>query len=142
MRRLVLLFIVLFNYTAFAQNAEYSIVVKDIETQLPIENATVFIMKTKQTLLSNADGKVTFMLNGSSSLEVTQTDYEKITLRWGPLKPDMFVVYLKSNNTKLDEIVVSKENPQKNPPKNCCQFKAKTSFVLQIKSICKRVFYA
>ncbi|MTH14341.1 hypothetical protein [Flavobacterium sp. LC2016-01] len=113
MRRLVLLFIVLFNFAAFAQDAEYSIVVKDIETQLPIENATVFIMKTKQTLLSNKDGKVTFRLNGSSSLQVSQIDYEKVTLRWGPLKPDLFVVYLESNNTKLDEIVVSKENPQK-----------------------------
>ncbi|MCD0469032.1 hypothetical protein [Flavobacterium sp. JAS] len=115
MRRLLLLFIVLFNFSAFSQSAKYSIVVKDIETQLPIENATVLIMKTRQVLLSNKEGKVTFELNGSSSVQVSEINYEKVTLRWGPLKPDMFVVYLKNNNTnnKLDEIVVSKENPYK-----------------------------
>jgi hypothetical protein len=98
----------------FSQKEEYSIVVKDIETQLPIENATVVIMKTKQTLLSNKDGKVTFELNGASAVQVSETNYEKIMLRWDALKPDLFVVYLKNNNNKLNEIVVSKEKPEKN----------------------------
>jgi hypothetical protein len=100
--------------TVFSQNEENSIVVKDIETQLPIENATVVIMKTKQTLISNKDGKVTFALNGASSIQVSETNYEKVTIRWDALKPDLFVVYLKNNNNKLDEIVVSKEKPEKN----------------------------
>ncbi|WPO77393.1 hypothetical protein [Flavobacterium sp. KACC 22761] len=114
MRRLVCLFIVLFSITAFAQKSEYSIIVKDIETQLPIENATVVIMKTKQILLSNKEGKVTFMLTGGSNIEISQTDYETLNIRWVSLKDDQkFVVYLKNKNNKLDEIVVSKENPQK-----------------------------
>lgn len=113
MRKIILLFFVLFTVSVFSQSEEYSIVVKDIETLLPIENAAVVVLKTKQILLSNKEGKVTFVLNGSSSLEISETDYEKVTLRWGPLKPDLFVVYLKSNKTKLDEIVVSKVNPQK-----------------------------
>src|SRR5882672_2109639 len=109
MKRLILLFVLFLNVGVFAQKIEYSIVVKDIETQLPIENAAVFILKTKQTLISNKDGKVTFELTGGSNIQVSETNYEKVTLRWGSLKPDMFVVYLKSNNNKLDEIVVSKE---------------------------------
>ncbi|WP_316633963.1 hypothetical protein [uncultured Flavobacterium sp.] len=115
MKRLILLFVLYFNASVFAQKVEYSIVVKDIETQLPIENAAVLIMKTKQVLLSNKDGKVTFELIGGSNVQVSETNYEKVTLRWGSLKPDLFVVYLKNNNTnnKLDEIVVSKENPYK-----------------------------
>ncbi|PXY43739.1 hypothetical protein [Flavobacterium hydrophilum] len=113
MRRLILVFILLFSVGIFAQNTEYSILVKDIETQLPIENATVFIMKTKQTLISNKEGKVTFELNGASNVQVSETNYEKLTLRWAALKQDQFVVYLKSNHNKLDEIVVSHENPQK-----------------------------
>jgi len=113
MRKIILLFFVLFTVSVFSQSEEYSIVVKDIETLLPIENAAVVVLKTKQILLSNKEGKVTFVLNGSSSLEISETDYEKVTLRWGPLKPDLFVVYLKNNKTKLDEIVVSKVNPQK-----------------------------
>lgn len=113
MKKLILLFVLCFNFSVFAQKIEYSIVVKDIETQLPIENAAVFILKTKQTLISNKDGKVTFELTGGSNIQVSETNYEKVTLRWGSLKPDMFVVYLKSNNNKLDEIVVSKEKPFK-----------------------------
>ncbi|MCI9844976.1 hypothetical protein [Flavobacterium pectinovorum] len=113
MRRLILLFILLFNVCIFAQSTEYSIIVRDIETQLPIENATVFIMKTKQTLISNKDGKVTFELQGASNVQVSETNYEKLTLRWAVLKEDQFVVYLKNSHNKLDEIVVSNEKPQK-----------------------------
>lgn len=104
--------IVFFSVSVFAQNTEYSIVVKDIETQLPIENATVLIMKTKQVLLTNEEGKVGFVLNGASNIQVSDIDYENLTIRWGTLKDNDFVVYLKNKN-KLDEIVVSRENPQK-----------------------------
>ncbi|MBP4137667.1 hypothetical protein [Flavobacterium geliluteum] len=114
MKRLIVLFFIFFYVTVFSQSKEYSIVIKDIETQLPIENATVVIAKTKQILISNQEGKVTFMLTGGSNIEVSETNYEKVLLRWASLKPDLFVVYLKSNNNKLAEIVVSKENPEKN----------------------------
>jgi hypothetical protein len=114
MKKLIFLFVVLFSMNVFSQNEENSIVVKDIETQLPIENVIVFIMKTKQTLITNKDGKVIFALNGASSIQVSETNYEKVTIRWDALKPDLFVIYLKNNNNKLDEIVVSKEKPEKN----------------------------
>ncbi|MEO7976355.1 hypothetical protein [Flavobacterium sp.] len=113
MKRLIFLFIWFFLNAAFAQNAEYSILVKDIETQLPIENATVGILKTKQVLLSNVEGKVTFIVNGASNVEVSEMNYENLNIRWVSLKENGFIVYLKSKNNKLDEIVLSKENPQK-----------------------------
>jgi len=112
MKRLILLFVLFFNTIGFAQDVEYSIVVKDIETQLPIENATIVIKKNKQVLLSDGDGKVTFLLNGSSNVEISETNYEELTLPWESLKENDFVVYLKNKNNKLDEIVLSKENPQ------------------------------
>lgn len=113
MKRLILLFIVFFNVSIFAQSKEYSIIVKDIETQLPIENAMVVIMKTKQVLLSNEEGKVTFMLTGASNIQASETNYESLTTRWITLKENEFVVYLKNKKNKLTEIVVSKESPQK-----------------------------
>lgn len=113
MKKQVLLFVVLFSLNIYAQNAEYSIIVKDIETQLPIENAMVVILKTKQVLLSNEDGKVTFILNGASNVQVSEMNYDNLTLRWATLKEDQFVVYLQNKDNKLDEIVLSKENPQK-----------------------------
>lgn len=113
MKRFIILLIIFINASVFAQDTEYSIVVKDIETQLPIENATVVILKTKQILLSNQEGKVTFMLSGGSNVQISETNYENVTLRWLTLKEGEFVVYLKSKDNKLDEIVLSKENPQK-----------------------------
>jgi hypothetical protein len=113
MRTLFILFVVLFNTTVFGQNETYSILVKDIETQLPIEDAMVVVLKTKQILMSNKEGKVTFVLKGGSNIEVSQTDYDPLTLRWASLKENDFVVYLNNKNTKLDEIVVSKQSPQK-----------------------------
>lgn len=113
MKGLILLVTVFFNATVFAQSTEYSIVVKDIDTQLPIENVTVVILKTKQILLSNEDGKVTFVLNGGSNVQVSETNYEDLTLRWAALKENGFVVYLKNKNNKLDEVVLSKGSPQK-----------------------------
>ncbi|MEP6928407.1 MAG: hypothetical protein ABI850_00285 [Flavobacterium sp.] len=113
MRGLIILFIVFFSGSIFAQKTEYSIVIKDIETLLPIENATVVIMKTKQILLSNEDGKVTFMLTGGSNVQVSETNYESLTIRWISLKENEFTVYLQNKDNKLDEIVLSKDSPQK-----------------------------
>ncbi|QSW89800.1 MULTISPECIES: hypothetical protein [Flavobacterium] len=114
MKKLLLLFVVLLNYVSvFAQNEEYSIIVKDIETLQPIENATVVILKTKQILSSNKEGKVTFIVNGASNVEVSETNYESLTMRWASLKENGFVVYLNNKDNKLDEIVLSKQSPQK-----------------------------
>lgn len=113
MNKLLLVSVVFFNLSVFAQKTEYSIIVKDIETQLPIENAIVVILKTKQVLLSNEDGKVTFVLTGGSNVQVSEINYESLTTRWATLKENQFVVYLKNKDNELDEIVLSKENPQK-----------------------------
>lgn len=113
MRKIIFLFTFLFNVAIFAQSEEYSIVVKDIETLLPVENAMVVVMKTKQILSSNKDGKVTFVLSGASNIQVSEANYEDLTIRWATLKEKDFVVYLNNKNNKLNEIVVSKQSPQK-----------------------------
>ncbi|OXA86347.1 hypothetical protein [Flavobacterium hercynium] len=113
MNKLIILLLSFITSVGIAQEAEYSIVVKDIETLLPIENVTIVILKTKQILLTNQEGKVSFVLNGGSNVQISETNYENITVRWANLKESEFVVYLKSKHNKLDEIVVSKENPQK-----------------------------
>ena len=103
----------LFGTSISAQNEEHSIIIKDIETQLPIENATIVVLKTKQILLTNKDGKAVFVLNGGSNIQVSETNYESLTIRWASLKESNFVVYLSSKNNKLDEVVLSKQSPQK-----------------------------
>lgn len=113
MKKLIILIVLLFSFSVFSQNIEYSIVVKDIETQLPIENAMVVVIKTQQILISNSEGKVAFALKGISNIEVSHGDYKDFVIRWTNLEKDNFVVYLESKNNKLDEIILSKEVPQK-----------------------------
>ncbi|AYN03221.1 hypothetical protein [Flavobacterium sp. 140616W15] len=113
MNRLLFLLFMLFSMSVLAQSKEYSIVVKDIDTQLPIDDATVVVLKTKQILLSNQDGKVTFMLTGGSNFQVSEANHEPLIVRWAALKENEFVIYLKNKKNKLDEIVLSKEAPDK-----------------------------
>ncbi|WP_235922020.1 peptidase associated/transthyretin-like domain-containing protein [Flavobacterium phycosphaerae] len=108
----VLLFLII-NLTVLSQNGQKSITLKDAETNLPIEDATVFVLKTKQTFLSNAEGNVTFQLTGSSNIQVTHSSYVSVTVRSSALTKTDNVIYLKSNVNDLDEIIVTKQPPYK-----------------------------
>ena len=108
----VLVFFILCQ-TLSAQNIEKSIVLKDADTNLPIPDATVFVVKTKQSLLSNVDGIVSFILNGASNILITQTAYTSITVRSSTLKENKNIVYLKKIINDLDEIIITKQHPQK-----------------------------
>lgn len=109
---LLLLLSLLYSSSVFSQNSEKLIVVKDVDTNLPIEDAAVFIAKTKQTLLSNSEGKITFILKGSSNISIAHSSYGSVVLRSTALVKTDNVVYLKSKMSDLDEIIVSKQHPQ------------------------------
>lgn len=113
MKKVLFLLFLLYSIVVSSQNEEKTIVVKDIDTQKPIEDATIFISKTKQTLLSNAEGTASFILNGISNIQITHSSYNTIKLRSNILKEKVNVVYLKNNITGLDEIIITKQHPQK-----------------------------
>jgi len=141
MKKLLLLFVVLLNnVSVFAQSEEYSVFVKDIETLEPVENATVVVLKTKQVLLTNEDGKVTFVLSGGSNVQVSEMNYENLTIRWASLKENDFTVYLKNKKENLDEVVVSKENPQKILQKIVSNSKDKISISHRLKVYVREFF--
>ena len=111
MKKVLFLFLLLYSIVVSSQNEEKTIVVKDIDTEKPIEDATIFISKTKQTLLSNAEGTASFILNGISNIQITHSSYNTIKLRSNILKDKTNVVYLKNNITGLDEIIITKQHP-------------------------------
>jgi hypothetical protein len=113
MKRIIVLLLLIYSIGVLPQNVEKSIVLIDIDTNLPIEDVTVFIAKTKQTLLSNAEGKVTFVLNGLTTIQITHSSYNAIKLRSSLLKEKQNVFYLNSNVNDLEEIIVTKIHPQK-----------------------------
>ncbi len=111
-KNLVVLFLI-FSLATFSQNVEKIIILKDVDTEQPIEDATVFVAKSKQTLLSNAEGTVNFVLSGISNIQITHSSYATIKIRSNTLKEKRTVVYLKNSITGLEEIVVTKVHPQK-----------------------------
>ena len=84
MKKVLFLFLLLYSIVVSSQNEEKTIIVKDIDTEKPIEDATIFISKTKQTLLSNAEGTASFILNGifkykNAPLIITTVFFNKLT---------------------------------------------------------------
>lgn len=108
----VFIFLVL-SSAVFSQNDEKIIILKDAETQQPIEDATVLVVKTKQMVLSNSEGKVSFLLKGTSNIQITHTSYVSQTLRSSTLKEKINVIFLKNNVNNLEEIIITKQHPQK-----------------------------
>ncbi|MEC4003845.1 hypothetical protein OX283_004190 [Flavobacterium sp. SUN052] len=111
-RIIVLLFLVLYS-NCFSQDNEISIALKDSDTNLPIIDATVYVVKTKQLFLSNSDGIVTFVLTGISNIQISHTSYTTTIIRSSTLKEKVNLVVLKSTINNLDEIVITKQHPQK-----------------------------
>ncbi len=112
-KTVLVLFLMISSLSSFSQKVDKIIVIKDKETNLPIEDATVTIVKTRQNLLSNKDGIVSFELTGASNIQIRHSSYLGITVRSVMLKDDSTVIYLRSNVNDLEEIVVTKKHPQK-----------------------------
>lgn len=113
MKKNYLLFLLIFSFIGYSQSVEKSIILIDAQTNLPVESAVVFIVKTKQTLLSNNEGRITFELNGTSNIQVTHSAYLTVTVRSSALQKTDNTIYLKSSINDLDEIIVTKQHPQK-----------------------------
>lgn len=113
MKKAFVLFFLILISNGYSQNTEISIVLKDADSNLPIEDVTVLVLKTKQNLLSNSEGVVTFILNGISNIQISHTSYTAVTIRSTTLKDKINVVYLKNSVKNLEEIIITKQHPQK-----------------------------
>lgn len=113
LRNVLLLLLLLIGIQAFSQSVEKVIILKDKDTDVAVEDATVSILKSKQNLLSNVNGVVSFELNGVSNIQIKHPSYLIVTIRSIILKEKSTVIYLTNNVNDLDEIIVSKKHPQK-----------------------------
>ena len=113
MKQIYILFFLILVSNCHSQTSEISIVLKDAETNLPIEDASVLVLKTKQNLLSNSEGVVSFNLNGISTIKISHTSYQSVSIRSNTLKDKINTIFLKSNVNNLDEIIITKQHPQK-----------------------------
>ena len=113
MRINLLLLLLFFSaVNAFSQSSEKIITLLDAQSNLPIADATVLISKTKQILLSNAEGKVTFVLKSPTVIRITHSAYLNVNVRSSTLTKSDNVIFLTSNVSNLDEIILTKQHPQ------------------------------
>jgi hypothetical protein len=113
MKKNLLLCLLLLSISMLAQKVEKTLIVKDVDTNLPIEDVSVLIMKTKQILLSNKEGQVSYIINGGTAIQFTHPSYVELIMKPAALKSSNNIVYLKSNLNKLDELIVTRQHPQK-----------------------------
>lgn len=111
MKRIFVLFQFIFCFTLFSQTNEKRIILLDFDTNQPISEAVVLVLKTKQVLMTNEEGAVAFELKGGSNLKVTHSSYLPIIIKWASLNQMENIFYMKSKLTALDDIVITSRNP-------------------------------
>ena len=98
MKRILFAFFLLFPIGLFAQNKEIVVILKDYETNLPVSDATITVLSTKQGLVSNEEGVFKLSLEKPSKIEISHTTYKTLTINSSSLKLKENIIYLESNN--------------------------------------------
>ncbi|MCU0322544.1 MAG: TonB-dependent receptor plug domain-containing protein, partial [Chitinophagaceae bacterium] len=105
MKKIIFLLIGLCYYSiSFSQNIAVNGVVTDAEDNSPLEGATITIRGTKNSALSDKDGKFTIKAKLTDGLQVSFTGYE--TRIFGVNGKALIVIKLKKVSDSLDDVVV------------------------------------
>jgi len=112
MKKIYFVLLILLFFKGFSQNDEVVVILLDEFSSLSVEDATITISRTSQGLLSNKDGLFKINIKKPSVIEITHTSYKKMTIKSSSLKEKENILYLISNTNDLEEIIVTKENPQ------------------------------
>ena len=107
-----LLFLVLFSTGIFAQNLEFSVIVKDVETGLVIDEVNITALKTKQAFLTNKNGEANINLKSESDLKFENISFKPYTVKFADLNKKINEIYLESNAKRLEEVILTNVPPQ------------------------------
>lgn len=112
MKKIFCLILFILTSSVFSQNLEFVVIVKSIETGLPIEEVTITSKKNNQGFLTNKDGEAFINLSKASDLQFEHSLYKTYTVKFSELNKKVNEVYLESNAKKLDEIILTSDHPQ------------------------------
>lgn len=137
----VLFFIfIFFSFQMFSQSEVITMVIKDKDTDAPIEDVSVSIVKTKQNLLSNANGVVTFDLDGNTNIQIKHSSYLTLNIRSNTLNKAINTIFLTSNVNELEDIIITKKHPQKILASLIDNSKKKLTVPGRLKVYCREFF--
>jgi hypothetical protein len=109
----ILCFILLFICEfVFSQNIDFTVIVKDVESGLPIEEVTITSLKNKQGFLTNKNGEANINLSSESDLQFEHSLYKTYVVKYSDLNKKINEVYLESNAERLEEVILTSDHPQ------------------------------
>ena len=106
------LFFLFFSIFCNSQT-EITVMLKDVETNLPIEDAMITVLRTNQGLISNAEGIFKISLTRPSLLEIHHTSYKKIQIKSNTLiDQGTNIITLEKETELLEEVILTERDPQ------------------------------
>lgn len=105
---MVFLFFSMFCYS----QEEITVILKDADTDLPIEDALITVFRTNQGLISNSEGVFKLNLTRQSLIEIAHTSYKKLQIKSNTFKPGINELYLEKNTQDLQEVILTNRHAQ------------------------------
>ncbi|MFC4740691.1 hypothetical protein ACFO3U_11875 [Flavobacterium ponti] len=101
-----------FSMIGFSQS-EITVILKDADTDLPIGDAIITILRTNEGLISNAEGVFKLNLTRPSLLEISHTSYKKLQVKSNTLIEDgTNIITLEKETEILQEVILTERHPQ------------------------------
>lgn len=111
-KKICLLFFLFFSLMSFSQ-AEITVILKDADTDLPIEDAVITVLRTNQGLISNSEGVFQLSLTRPSLIEISHTSYKKLQIKSSTLIQDgTNIITLEKETELLQEVILTDRHPQ------------------------------
>ncbi|MEQ3662962.1 MAG: carboxypeptidase-like regulatory domain-containing protein, partial [Flavobacterium sp.] len=107
-----LLILALFCIHSYSQDNEKTVILMDKEFDTPIEDASITVLRTNQGFISNKEGVFKINLKRPSIIEISHVFYKDLRISSNSLKENVNIIYLESNASNLEEIVITKKDPQ------------------------------
>ncbi|WP_338377318.1 hypothetical protein [uncultured Flavobacterium sp.] len=93
--------------------AEITVILKDADTDLPIEDAIITVLRTNQGLISNAEGVFKLSLTRASTIEISHTSYKKLLVKSSTLiEEGTNIITLEKDTELLQEVILTDRHPQ------------------------------
>ncbi|WP_264554534.1 carboxypeptidase-like regulatory domain-containing protein [Flavobacterium sp. N1946] len=89
-----------------------TVALKDYETNLPIEDASITVLNTRQGLVSNKDGIFKISLDKPSKIQISHASYKTITINSSSLKLKENIIYMDRSTKTLEEVIITTKHPQ------------------------------
>lgn len=133
-------FLLLISTFCYAQKITITVLLKNEKTGVPIEEATITAVKTKQGFLTNSEGKATLTLPKHSVLEISHFSYKTYWIKTEKLTKEVNEILLEDTTQLLEEVIVTKNHPQDILKNIIATSKAKITLPINLK-IYMREFY-